>query len=91
MDGVTGYDVVAFRARFPALAHGYAHFDGPGGSQVPAEVAQAVARTLTAPIANRGRLTPAERFSDDVVVGARGRRWPTCWPSTRAGWCSDGA
>ena len=65
------YDVAALRARFPALAAGYAHFDGPGGSQVPAEVAQAVAATLTAPIANRGRVTPAERFSDDVVLAAR--------------------
>ena len=65
------YDVAALRARFPALAAGYAHFDGPGGTQVPAEVAQAVAATLTAPIANRGRVTPAERFSDDVVVAAR--------------------
>jgi cysteine desulfurase family protein (TIGR01976 family) len=65
------YDVAAFRARFPALAAGYAHFDGPGGSQVPVEVAQAVAATLTAPIANRGRVSPAERFSDDVVLAAR--------------------
>jgi cysteine desulfurase family protein (TIGR01976 family) len=65
------YDVAAFRARFPALAAGYAHFDGPGGSQVPVEVAQAVAATLTSPIANRGRVTPAERFSDDVVLAAR--------------------
>jgi cysteine desulfurase family protein (TIGR01976 family) len=69
--GVPGYDVAAFRARFPALAHGYAHFDGPGGSQVPAEVGRAVAETLTAPIANRGRITPAERFADDVVLAAR--------------------
>ncbi len=65
------YDVAAFRARFPALAAGYAHFDGPGGSQVPVEVAQAVAHTLTSPIANRGRTTPAERFSDEVVLAAR--------------------
>jgi cysteine desulfurase family protein (TIGR01976 family) len=65
------YDVAALRARFPALDRGFAHFDGPGGSQVPREVGQAVADTLTAPIANRGRTTPAERFSDDVVVGAR--------------------
>jgi selenocysteine lyase/cysteine desulfurase len=71
MRRVTGYDVSALRARFPALDRGYAHFDGPGGSQVPVEVAQAVAATLTAPIANRGRVTPAERFSDDVVLAAR--------------------
>ena len=29
------YDVAALRAQFPALAEGAAHFDGPGGSQVP--------------------------------------------------------
>ena len=29
------YDVDALRAHFPALAAGAAHFDGPGGSQVP--------------------------------------------------------
>ena len=65
------YDVDRLRAGFPALAHGYAHFDGPGGSQVPAVVARAVADTLVAPIANRGTVTPAERFADDVVRGAR--------------------
>ena len=68
---MTGYDVAALRARFPALDRGYAHFDGPGGSQVPLEVAQAVAGTLTAPLANRGRTTPAERFSDEIVLAAR--------------------
>ena len=29
-------DVAAVRGRFPALNEGAAHFDGPGGSQVPA-------------------------------------------------------
>ena len=33
------YDVAAFRARFPALRSGTAYFDGPGGSQVPSDVA----------------------------------------------------
>jgi cysteine desulfurase family protein (TIGR01976 family) len=65
------YDVDAVRARFPALAAGAAHFDGPGGSQVPDSVAAAVADTLTAPIANRGRVTQAERTADDVVLAAR--------------------
>jgi cysteine desulfurase family protein (TIGR01976 family) len=65
------YDVDAVRARFPALAAGAAHFDGPGGSQVPDSVAAAVARTLTSPIANRGRVTEAERTADDVVLAAR--------------------
>jgi cysteine desulfurase family protein (TIGR01976 family) len=66
-----GYDVRAVRSRFPALAAGAAHFDGPGGSQVPVAVAEAVAATLLSPLANRGRVTAAERASDDVVLAAR--------------------
>jgi cysteine desulfurase family protein (TIGR01976 family) len=65
------YDVAAVRAHFPALTAGYAHFDGPGGSQVPTAVADAVARTLVSPLANRGRITAAERAADDIVVAAR--------------------
>jgi cysteine desulfurase family protein (TIGR01976 family) len=65
------YDVAAVRSAFPALRAGAAHFDGPGGSQVPLPVAEAVAATLTSPIANRGRLTAAERNADDVVRSAR--------------------
>ncbi len=65
------YDVAAVRAQFPALRSGTAHFDGPGGTQVPEPVARAVADTLTSPIANRGRVTAAERRADDVVLGAR--------------------
>lgn len=65
------YDVGAVRAHFPALAEGAAHFDGPGGAQVPDVVADAVRATMTAAIANRGRETVAERRADDIVVAAR--------------------
>ncbi|HKE63890.1 MAG TPA: cysteine desulfurase-like protein [Micromonosporaceae bacterium] len=65
------YDVAAVRAHFPALREGAAHFDGPGGSQVPTEVAQAVAATLTAAVANRGHVTVAERRAERAVVEAR--------------------
>ncbi len=65
------YDVAALRNRFPALKAGFAHFDGPGGSQVPDAVADAVARTLVAPMANRGTVTDAERTADAVVRDAR--------------------
>jgi cysteine desulfurase family protein (TIGR01976 family) len=64
-------DVAAVRASFPALSAGAAHFDGPGGSQTPDVVAQAVAATLVAPIANRGSVTQAERNADAVVLAAR--------------------
>ncbi|MGY1840386.1 MULTISPECIES: cysteine desulfurase-like protein [unclassified Modestobacter] len=65
------FDVAALRAQFPALRGGAAHFDGPGGSQTPLAVAQAVAATMTAPMANRGSVTQAERNADAVVREAR--------------------
>jgi cysteine desulfurase family protein (TIGR01976 family) len=64
-------DIAQVRSRFPALAQGVAHFDGPGGSQVPLPVAQAMAETLCSGIANRGVVTAAERRAESVVVGAR--------------------
>jgi cysteine desulfurase family protein (TIGR01976 family) len=64
-------DLTRIRSQFPALDLGVAHFDGPGGSQVPTSVAEAVARTMTAGLANRGTVTDAERRAEDVVVEAR--------------------
>ncbi|WP_326950281.1 cysteine desulfurase-like protein [Amycolatopsis sp. NBC_01307] len=65
------YDVQKIREHFPALTEGAAHFDGPGGSQVPDVVGEAVAGTLCSAIANRGFVTPAERRASDVVARAR--------------------
>jgi selenocysteine lyase/cysteine desulfurase len=65
------YDVETVRSHFPSLRSGVAHFDGPGGSQTPAPVAEAVAATMTSSISNRGRVTAAERRADDIVTGAR--------------------
>jgi len=67
----SGYDVASVRAAFPALTEGAAHFDGPGGSQVAAPVADAVAATLRAAVANRGTVTRAEQRAEDIVVAAR--------------------
>jgi cysteine desulfurase family protein (TIGR01976 family) len=64
-------DVAAVRRAFPALEQEVAHFDGPGGSQVPHEVAEAVADAMVAGMANRGRVTAAERRADATVVSAR--------------------
>ena len=86
-----GYDVRAVRAHFPALAAGAAHFDGPGGSQVPDTVADAVARH---PAVAAGQPGHGHRGR----AGARTRscwrpapRWPTCSGPTRAGSCSAAA
>jgi cysteine desulfurase family protein (TIGR01976 family) len=61
------YDVRPVRKHFPALADGVAHFDGPGGSQVPDVVGEAVGATLTSAISNRGLVTAAERRADEAV------------------------
>jgi cysteine desulfurase family protein (TIGR01976 family) len=47
-------DIAAIRARFSALAEGFAFFDAPGGSQVPDEVGAAMARALREASANLG-------------------------------------
>ncbi len=65
------YDVDAVRSHFPALREGAAHFDGPGGSQTPDVVAEAVAATLTSAISNRGTVTASELRAEDVVHRAR--------------------
>ncbi|MEI6811209.1 MAG: cysteine desulfurase-like protein [Actinomycetes bacterium] len=65
------YNVERIRADFPSLTSGVAHFDGPGGSQVPASVAQAVAATLISPISNRGTITESERNAEKTVVDFR--------------------
>jgi cysteine desulfurase family protein (TIGR01976 family) len=66
-----GFDIDQLRAHFPALQGGAAHFDGPGGSQTPDVVADAIRRTLCGPLANRGTATEAERNAEDAVRGAR--------------------
>lgn len=64
-------DITALRAQFPSLASGIAHFDGPGGTQTPAVVGEAIARTLTGPLSNRGTSIASERNADDAVTEFR--------------------
>lgn len=68
---MTAYDLDRIRAAFPALDHGVAHFDGPGGSQTPTPVAEAVARAMTSGISNRGTVTDAELRAEEVVTAGR--------------------
>ncbi len=63
MDGV--------RRHFPALEDGGAYFDGPGGTQTPGQVADAIRTALLAPLSNRGALSPGERNASAIVAGAR--------------------
>ncbi len=64
-------DVARIRKDFPALDEGVAYFDGPGGTQVPRPVADAIAAALTSGISNRGTVTASERRAEEVVTAAR--------------------
>jgi len=65
------FDVEKIRADFPALKSGLAFFDGPGGSQVPTQVGQAIATAITKPISNRSTTTLSERNAEEIVLGFR--------------------
>ncbi|QIG43676.1 cysteine desulfurase-like protein [Nocardioides anomalus] len=65
------YDVAKVRAHFPALESGLAFFDGPGGSQTPRPVADAMHATMLGPLSNRGDLTLAQQNAERAVTEAR--------------------
>jgi cysteine desulfurase family protein (TIGR01976 family) len=64
-------DVAAVRARFPALSGGLTFFDGPGGTQAPLEVIEAIAGYLRRSNANTGGFFPTSRATDAVLADAR--------------------
>jgi len=64
------FDVDAVRARFPALRSGVAYLDGPGGTQVPEAVIDAIAGYLRDSNANLGGAFAASRRSDELVERA---------------------
>ncbi len=68
--------VEAIRERFPALARQHngrpvAYFDGPGGTQVPREVAQAITDYLFHHNANTHWHYPTSAETDAALLGAR--------------------
>ena len=65
------YDVARVRSLFPSLESGWAHFDGPGGTQTPRAVGDAVASVLTGPLSNRGTVGESEERADAAVHGFR--------------------
>ena len=69
-------DLHAVRAAFPALArtHGgqpVAYFDGPGGTQVPRSVADAMSDYLLHHNANTHWAYPSSAETDAIIDGAR--------------------
>ena len=78
----TGLDVEAVRARFSALQQGFAFLDAPGGSQVPDEVGDAIARALREASANLGAVYATSHRVADILTGAEARaaRFLGCEP-----------
>lgn len=72
---MTTFDVDAIRARFPALSQTHdgrpmVFFDGPGGTQVPQSVIDAVTRYYRESNANHGGAFPTSERSDAIVEDA---------------------
>lgn len=70
------FDVFGTRDRFPALqrtvdGRPVAWFDGPGGSQSPRSVIDAIASVLSAGVSNLGGPFSASEFAGQIVAEAR--------------------
>src|SRR6204780_484722 len=69
-------DLTSIRSQFPALAqtvngHPAAFLDGPGGTQVPQRVIDAVANYLRRDNANTGGAYATSRHTDAMIAEAR--------------------
>ncbi|MGH3111704.1 MAG: aminotransferase class V-fold PLP-dependent enzyme, partial [Gaiellaceae bacterium] len=69
----TTLDIAAVRARFSALDRPLAFFDGPGGTQCPDEVIDAIASYLRESNANIGAPYETSRRTDELVEHSRVR------------------
>lgn len=65
------FDLDSFRSGFPSLKSGIAYFDGPGGTQTPTRVGEAIARTLTGPLSNRGGSLVSQTNAEETVHAFR--------------------
>ena len=68
---IVAFDVAAARARFSALGSDLAFFDGPGGTQVPDEVIEAIAIYLRDSNANVSGPYETSRRTERLVADAR--------------------
>ena len=75
-------DVEAIRARFSSLQQGFAFLDAPGGSQVPDEVGDAIARALREASANLGAAYATSRRVQGILeeAEAKAARFLGCEP-----------
>jgi cysteine desulfurase family protein (TIGR01976 family) len=75
-------DVAAIRSRFSSLRQGFAFLDAPGGSQVPDEVGDAIARALREASANLGAVYATSLRVREILeeAEARAARFLGCEP-----------
>jgi cysteine desulfurase family protein (TIGR01976 family) len=69
----TALDIAAVRARFSALDRPLAFFDGPGGTQCPDEVIDAIAGYLRTANANIGAPYVTSQQTDELVARSRAK------------------
>ncbi|MGH3002098.1 MAG: aminotransferase class V-fold PLP-dependent enzyme, partial [Gaiellaceae bacterium] len=65
------FSVDAVRERFSSLQSGFAFFDAPGGTQVPDEVGEAIARALREASANLGAPYATGRAVGAILARAK--------------------
>ena len=65
------YSPAYIRSRFPALAAGAVFFDGPGGTQVPQAVLDAVSDYYRSANSNEHGLFATSKRSDEIIKSAR--------------------
>ncbi|MFM8627200.1 MAG: cysteine desulfurase-like protein, partial [Candidatus Nanopelagicus sp.] len=65
------YQVDQLRKDFPSLNSGIAYFDGPGGTQTPQIVGDAIAKAIVQPLSNRGTTTISEQNAERCVIDYR--------------------
>jgi len=75
-DSLTSIDLGWVRSQFPSLAqsvsgHPAVFFDGPGGTQVPQRVIDAIANYLSTDNANTGGAYPTSRNTDQMIAETR--------------------
>ncbi len=82
VDVLSQLDVDAIRQRFSSLQGGFAFLDAPGGSQVPDEVGDAIARALREASANLGAVYETSLRVKEILETAESgaARWLGCDP-----------
>jgi cysteine desulfurase family protein (TIGR01976 family) len=65
------FDVCRVRARYPALADGYAYLDGAAGTQLPDTVIDAIAAAYRSGLSNTGGAFPASRRAEEIEDDCR--------------------